>query len=84
MLFVPLAFLGKSEWKAVGLTFLIAFLFMSGLSVINIDPYQFLSEGYWESCREIGSTLKIIMTTTVIFAGAGLLSAELFQRTELK
>ena len=84
LLCVPLVFLAKSEWKAFGLSFLMMTLFMSNLSVIYLDPYQFVSVGYWKACGDVGTTWLIGAVTAVLFVISGLLSAELFQRAELK
>ncbi len=84
LLCVPFVFLTKSEWKAIGVAFFIMLLFMSNRAIINIDPYQFVSKDYWKTCSEIGTTMQVGIVTAIIFVISGLLSAELFQRAELK
>ena len=84
LLFVPFAILGKSEWKAVGLAFIGAIVFMSGFAVVNLDPYQVILTNYWETCSNLGATFQIGIITAAIFIASGFLSSELFQRAELK
>ena len=84
LLGVPFVFLLKSEWKAIGVTFLVMILFRSYAAILYLDPYQFISKDYWKTCSEIGTTMQIGIITAVIFVISGLLSTGLFQRAELK
>lgn len=84
LLGVTFVFLLKSEWKAIGVTFLVMILFRSYAAILYLDPYQFISKDYWKTCSEIGTTIQVGVVTAIIFVISGLLSAGLFQRAELK
>ncbi len=84
MLCVVFSFLGKSEWKAIALSSFFMLAFIIRRSNININPYRFIADAFWESCHNVFSILQIGVVTAFIFVIAGVLSAELFCRTELK
>ena len=66
------------------MAFSIVVVFMSGFAVVNIDPYQAIPTNYWETCSNWGVVFQIGIITAIIFVISGLLSAELFQRADLK
>ena len=84
MLCVVFSFLGKSEWKAIGLSGFFMLVFIIRRSRININPYQFITDAFWESCSSFNLIFQIGVVTAIIFVISGLFSARLFQQSELK
>ena len=84
MFCVVFSFVGKSEWKAIGLSGFFMLVFIIRRSRININPYQFITDAFWESCSNFRIIFQIGVVTAIIFVIVGLFSARLFQRSELK
>ncbi len=84
LLGVPFVFLLKSEWKAIGVTFLATVLFRSYAAILYLDPYQFISKDYWKTCSDLRITGQAGIVTMIIFIVSGIFSVRLFQRSELK